>query len=173
MGHLGFGIAPDAVVFGGSGSGNYGHQGRPGERGGSAYVGAAMAKLVQRYGTTEDIGLAHLILPDGRAINLDHGPAGSDTHANAASSVGMTLGNLLAGGVVRSNGSGWEARAPLTDAQAKTIEDAWRWWDEKHDMHLDVADRYGGLLASRTFSRVTAAGVKAFVAATLAKAKAA
>lgn len=124
-------------MAGGVGSGNFGHEGRPGFEGGSALAGAW---LIESFGTTTEPGLTKFVLADGTRIK------GKRTfEENGASHEDMVggrraLARLLDKGVMRYEpASGGMTAAVPTYEQAQLLADDWM----DRDLYVDYFPEEG------------------------------
>jgi hypothetical protein len=113
-----------------------------------------LKKILPPLGRPEGFGF---ILPDGTALGL----GGYNQHERAVQTVGMNLGQALKAGIARYVGTvGITVSAPLTNAQARVIEDNFR----NEPLAIDVMDpTKGRVTTSKTFTRHSVQAIQMFV----------
>jgi hypothetical protein len=113
-----------------------------------------LKKILPPLGRPEGFGF---ILPDGTALGL----GGYNQHERAVETVGMNLGQALKAGIARYVGTvGITVSAPLTNAQARVIEDNFR----NEPLAIDVMDpSKGRVTTSKTFQRHSVQAIQMFV----------
>jgi cytosine/adenosine deaminase-related metal-dependent hydrolase len=101
------------------------------------------------------------ILPDGTHLDVTR----FSQHEDAARIAGSTLAELLAQGIVRYDGrAGVTVGAPLTDAQARAIDDGFK----GDTVLVDVMDvKSGRVMEYKKFTRHNADAIRNFVRQTL------
>lgn len=110
-------------AYGGAGSGNFGHSGRPGAVGGSGYNPSELLSYLK---TTTLPSETKFLLPDGTRLQFESDATDpfAQTHEDVVAHVG--LDTVLKSGVIRYRAdAGVNAGAPITNVQAKIIADDW------------------------------------------------
>jgi len=161
---------------GGEGSGNFGHAGRPGKRGGSApgsgasssgasnkaYHDDLRGKAIKKFGYTDNRGRAGYLLPDGKMLDFGRTGFGGHDHRDIDKIYGGSkkgteaMLDFMSGGNIRmiaeAPGFSITNGVPITPEQAKVLcefIDAAEW--DSNRFYVDIFNPDGTVAESKTY----------------------